>query len=474
MLSAQTPQARQAHHIAPSGSAGGPPSSASRVYSPMHPTDLPPPPPPHFGNGDMMMAQHQHQQQHQLHHQSLYQPMYFAQPPGMMAGRSADGLGPPVDLNGYGLPPSHSDVYIDQFGQPHSMHFANGLLEPPPSKRLKAEPGLLEADEAMDDGGFDSVGAVAEVAQAEDDDSDDEIGDKPPLPSSMRLSSKPIRPKLTAAAGKTRSKMMELFQGTETVDVRALLGIPPAADNEDAEGVAEAEAEKTVDIDTIIDDQGHTALHWAASLAQLDLVRQLVDLGADINRGNYAGETALMRSVLTTNHAEANSFPQLLQHLAPSVRTLDQAYRTVIHHIALVAGVKGRASSARQYMTGVLEWVAKEQQQQQPNSAAMSEPASATPGNGTANANGTAGNAHSSVGHTTINLKTLIDVQDIHGDTALNIAARVGNKGLVGLLIDAGADKARANKLGLKPADFGVEIEVSGPQCSLHAASTDL
>ena len=53
-----------------------------------------------------------------------------------------------------------------------------------------------------------------------------------------------------------------------------------------------------------------------------------------------------------------------------------------------------------------------------------------------------------------------MDVQDVHGDTALNIAARVGNRGLVKLLLDAGADKARANKLGLKPQDFGVEVEV--------------
>lgn len=55
----------------------------------------------------------------------------------------------------------------------------------------------------------------------------------------------------------------------------------------------------------------------------------------------------------------------------------------------------------------------------------------------------------------------MVDVQDVHGDTALNVAARVGNKRLVGLLVDAGADKARANKLGLKPADFGVETDVS-------------
>jgi len=194
-----------------------------------------------------------------------------------------------------------------------------------------------------------------------------------------------------------------------------------------------------VDVDTIIDNQGHTALHWACALAKSSIISQLIELGADVHRGNYAGETPLIRSVLTTNHAEAGTFAELLERLAPSVRTLDHAYRTVIHHIALIAGVKGRASSARSYMAGVLEGVAKEQLL----------------------AGVTAGQELDGGVAPSLSLKNLVDVEDVHGDSALNVAARVGNKGLVKLLLDAGADKARANKLGLKPQDFGIEIEVS-------------
>jgi len=139
-------------------------------------------------------------------------------------------------------------------------------------------------------------------------------------------------------------------------------------------------------------------------------------------------ETPLIRSVLTTNHSEAGTFSELLSALSESIRTLDHAQRSIVHHIALIAGVKGRAASARAYMAGVLEWVAKEA---------------------------------SAEGSTAVGLKTLVDVQDVHGDTALNIAARVGSKALIQLLLEAGADKAKANKLGLKPADFGVEVEVS-------------
>jgi ankyrin repeat protein len=286
-------------------------------------------------------------------------------------------LAPPADINGYGLPP---DMYIDQFGQPM---YTEVEMEPP-AKRIKVdEDAVAEAE------------AEAE-ADADADESDD---DEPttPLPASMRLATKPFRPKPDA---KNRAKLLSLFHTDE--DVRGVLGEAPEF------------------IDMVIDNQGHTALHWACALAKVSVMTQLIELGADIHRGNYAGETPLIRSVLTTNHAEAGTFDQLLEQLAPSIRTLDQAYRSVLHHVSLIAGVKGRASSARQYMASLLEHVAKQ-------------------GGAT--------------------LKTLVDVSDVHGDTALNVAARVGNKGLITLLLDAGADKAKANKLGLRPVDFGVEQE---------------
>jgi regulatory protein SWI6 len=87
-------------------------------------------------------------------------------------------------------------------------------------------------------------------------------------------------------------------------------------------------------------------------------------------------------------------------------------------------------------MTGILEWVAKGQ-----TSSASSE--------------------QLQVVGPKMNLKSLVDVQDEYGDTALIVAARAGNKGLVKLLLDAGADKTKANKMGLKALDFGVEVEVS-------------
>ena len=177
-----------------------------------------------------------------------------------------------------------------------------------------------------------------------------------------------------------------------------------------------------VDYDIIIDDLGHSPLHLAASLAHLDTVKVLVANGADIYRGNYQGETPLIRSVLSTHNYDRQCFPALLDILHPSIRTIDTAKRTVLHHAVLTAGVKGRAPHARYYLEGVLSWIAQRE------------------------------NAY---------FGSVVDLQDEHGDTALNIAARVGNKGLVRTLLDVGANRLLPNKLGLRPGDFGVEPEVS-------------
>ena len=394
--------------------------------SPFAQTQLPPPPPPQFvANGDIgqMMALPPHPSALAY---AGPQPLYFAPAPGGYTGRgmemtpelSNDGLSlaPAPDINGMGLPPSGQEMYIDQYGQPHptampSQYIVNGE-EQPPAKRQRSEEYV---------NGTEQQGAAAEADESmqqgeEDEDEDFESRSRPPLPSSMRLATRPTRPRQSAESERIRNKLLSLFQADSTPDVRTIFGLPEGHHPD-------------FDIDTVIDAHGHTALHWACAMAKMAVIEQLIALGADIHRGNFAGETPLIRSVLTTNHAEEGTFPQLLTLLAPSIRTLDQAYRSVIHHIGLVAGIRGRASAARTYMVGVLDWVAREQKE-------------AAGGGGV-----------------DMSLKNLVDVQDLHGDTALIISARVGNKGLVQLLLDAGADKAKANKLGLRAQDFGLDVE---------------
>ena len=341
-------------------------------------------------------------------------------------GAPGAGLEPAADISGMGLPPSHSDVYIDQYGQPHHTYQAqqtgaNGDMAPPPKRQKSDQNGTMEQTYA--DGQQPEVKAETTdrgETHEGDDDSLDEFLESEPLPSAMRLSTKPSRPLHNAQTARLRVQLLSLFADDETTDLRAALGY---SDDRPLPG--------DLDIDLVIDNQGHTALHWACALAKMPVVTQLLSLGADVHRGNYAGETPLIRAALTNNHSENGTFNQLISLLSPSIQTLDHAHRTVVHHIAMIAGVKGRAPTARTYMANVLEWVSRDH----PESTLGME------GGG-------------------VGLKNLIDVQDLYGDTALNVAARVGSKGLINLLLDAGADKARANKMGLKPQDFGIEVDV--------------
>ncbi|KAI0705179.1 transcription factor [Cytidiella melzeri] len=177
------------------------------------------------------------------------------------------------------------------------------------------------------------------------------------------------------------------------------------------------------DIDIVLDDQGHTALHLAASLARHQTVQALISSGADVHRGNYSGETPLVRATLATVNYDSQTFYTLVAALQASIRTLDTSQKSVVHHVVASAGVKGRALAARYYLEQIFFWIAQ---------------------------------------HQGGDFKSLVDIQDEHGDTALNVAARVGNRSIVRTLIDVGANRILANKLGLRPGDFGVEAEELG------------
>ncbi|UZJ53244.1 hypothetical protein CBS101457_002564 [Exobasidium rhododendri] len=176
-------------------------------------------------------------------------------------------------------------------------------------------------------------------------------------------------------------------------------------------------------VDLVIDDHGHTALHWSAALAKLAHVRMLVSTtsasgGANPHAGNHGGETALQRAVLVSNSYDSSTFPILLHLLSPSLHTRDYRKRTVLHHIALVSALRGRGVAARYYLACVLEYIAL---------------------------------------HQSGRYAALIDAQDEDGETALSIVARIGNASMVKMLLDVGARKDITNALGLKPSDWGIE-----------------
>ncbi|KZT12704.1 transcription factor [Laetiporus sulphureus 93-53] len=173
------------------------------------------------------------------------------------------------------------------------------------------------------------------------------------------------------------------------------------------------------DPDMAIDDDGHTALHWASAMGRIRIVKLLLTAGADIFKVNKAGQTALMRSVMFANNYDVRKFPELYELLHRSTLNIDNSNRTVFHHIVDVAMTKGKTHAARYYMETVLNRLADYPRE----------------------------------------LADIINFQDEDGETALTMAARCRSKRLVKLLIDHGADPKIPNRDGKTTEDYILEDE---------------
>ncbi|KAI9715573.1 MAG: hypothetical protein M1812_005877 [Candelaria pacifica] len=206
-------------------------------------------------------------------------------------------------------------------------------------------------------------------------------------------------------------------------------------------------------LDTPIDASAHTALHWAAAMGRVSLLKLLIAGGASIFRVNGGGETALMRACITTNNLDQGSFPEILELLGPTIEMRDGRGRTILHHIAITSAVKGRSASSRYHLESLLEFVVRQ------GSAPSSQQTSFNLSNGLP--------AHSV--HKPISLSRfmseIVNARDKSGDTALNLVARIGNRSIIQQLLEVGADATIPNRGGLRPVDFGVggEAEMDGP-----------
>jgi hypothetical protein len=169
----------------------------------------------------------------------------------------------------------------------------------------------------------------------------------------------------------------------------------------------------------VIDDDGHTPLHWACAMGRIRVVKLLLTAGADIFKVNKAGQTALMRSVMFANNYDVRKFPELYELMHRSTLNIDNNNRTVFHHILDVAMSKGKTHAARYYMETVLSRLSDYPKE----------------------------------------LADVINFQDEDGETALTMAARCRSKRLVKILIDHGADPKIVNNDGKSTEDYILEDE---------------
>ena len=189
-----------------------------------------------------------------------------------------------------------------------------------------------------------------------------------------------------------------------------------------------------------IDAKGNTALHWAATLARIPLVKKLLERGFNMRRGNSGGETALVAACQARNNLDQSSFHQPLELLGPSIEVRDGRGRTLLHHIAVSSAMKGRAAVGRYYLETLLEYTVRQ------GSGSQGVMNGSQPEN------------------TPITLarfmNEIVNAQDKAGDTALNLAARTSTTTIIDQLIEVGADPTIPNRGGLAPVDFNVS---SGP-----------
>ena len=193
-----------------------------------------------------------------------------------------------------------------------------------------------------------------------------------------------------------------------------------------------------------IDGSCNTALHWAATLARIPLVRKLLERGFNMRRTNSGGETALIAACQARNNMDHGAFPALLQMLGPSIEIRDGRGRTVLHHIAVSAAMKQRAAVGKYYLEMLLQHIIQSNGVADPRYASFTGMTSPNPLTFARFMN------------------EVVNAQDKVGDTALNVAARTSTSSIVDQLIEIGADPHIANRGGLAPVDFGVTSNENG------------
>lgn len=203
-----------------------------------------------------------------------------------------------------------------------------------------------------------------------------------------------------------------------------------------------------LNINIPVDERGNTPLHWLASIANLDLVKKLVEHGSNRLLGDNIGESVLVKAVKSVNNYDSGTFEELLDYLYPCLILEDSMNRTILHHIVITSGMAGCAAAAKYYLDILMGWIVKKQ----------SRPI-----------NGCKADAIIESLDLKWVIANMLNATDSNGDTCLNIASRLGNVAIVDALLDYGADPYVANKSGLRPVDFGAGTTklhsngVSGP-----------
>ena len=113
------------------------------------------------------------------------------------------------------------------------------------------------------------------------------------------------------------------------------------------------------EVDRPIDTQGHTALHWAAAMGQIEIVKDLMRRGASVDARNVRGETPLIRAALFANCYEKDSMLKMVHLLQNTIMLPDRYGGTILHHVAYTAHSCSKTQRARHYLDVLLNKLAE-------------------------------------------------------------------------------------------------------------------
>lgn len=181
--------------------------------------------------------------------------------------------------------------------------------------------------------------------------------------------------------------------------------------------------------DWVIDTEGHTALHWAAAMGDLEVMKQLRSFGANPDCRNIRGETPLMRATLFTNCLDKQSMPRVVQELISTIASVDATGSTAIHHAAALTQSRNKHHCARYYLDVMLNKCVETMEQDE--------------------------------------IRAILDKQDSNGCTACHIAARNKARKCLRALMGRGASTDIPDSMGIRVemliAELNATRRVPGP-----------
>lgn len=156
-----------------------------------------------------------------------------------------------------------------------------------------------------------------------------------------------------------------------------------------------------------IDDEGHTPLHWSASIGNYQMIHLLLSKGASPLVVNNFGLNPLSKLVSFNNCFELQNFPKVLDDLELCLINTDINGRTPLHYLCQFSKMKSKHDSLRYYLNHILSKLSTLSNQNPSKQIDL--------------------------------LKNVVDHQDVNGDTCLHLAARAGSGKIARFVLDHGA-----------------------------------